>query len=428
MAHPMNRREMISGALLAGAVGASAQTRTGLTTVAATPRRMQDPVLVILFLRGGADGLSIVPPVGDPDYARLRPTLALPAPTDRRAPVAARCVPLDDRFGLHPSLRMLEGLYREGRMGAVHAVGSGDQSRSHFEAMAVMERGLSGTTEGPSGGWLARALAATETPEASPVRALAFTETMPDTLRGAGGASVMRSLTEFRLRGGMEARQSLAGLYGSASSDADYRALLNAGRGTLAVMDAIAALDAISYEPARGAVYPPGPVGDGFRQTACLIKGDLGLEAAFLDMTGWDTHVAQGRDSGWMPSRLDELGRALAAFALDLGTSLQRVTCIVMTEFGRRAYENSGLGTDHGRASCMLAIGAGVAGGRVHGRWPGLGRGALESPGDLAVTTDYRAILTEVLTRTLGPSAARAAFPGYAHVPIGVVTDRKPVE
>lgn len=422
MAAHLSRRELLTGTALAAALAASDPRQMALASVAAVPERRQDRVLVTLFLRGGADGLSIVPPVADPEYHRLRPTLSLASPQDRSAPRAARAIPLDDYFGLNPALRSIERLYRDGLLAVLHAVGSGDRTRSHFEAMAVMERGLAGSTEGPSGGWLARAVTADDEGGVSPLRALAFTETMPDILRGASGATVIRSLTDFRLHGNLETARTLQALYGMDPAGDDDLGLLQAGRGSLRVMDAIAALHPAAYQPSGGAVYPPGPLGDGLRQTACLIKGRLGLEAAFLDATGWDTHVAQGRDSGWLPARLAELGQGLDAFTRDLGAEIGRVTGVVMTEFGRRAYENSGLGTDHGRGSCMFLFGAGVAGGRVHAAWPGLAPRALEPPGDLAVTTDYRRPLYEAVRRTLGATAAAAAFPGYTHTPIGVVS------
>ncbi len=437
MGRKLTRRQIVTGAALAAAAGAANGVGRGLSALASVtlgprPRQTGGDALVVLFLRGGADGLNIVVPHGDDGYYRLRPTLALARPNDRREPTAARVLDLDGFFGLHPALAPLLPLYQAEQFAAVHAVGSGDQTRSHFEAMATMERGLAQQT-GTASGWLARHLASTATEHDSPLRAVAISETMPDSLRGATHAAALTALTDFRLvapsalptgSGGKvfhappPARaealtETLRALYGDTPPHAAPDILTNAGRETLAALEAVKRLDPAHYRPAPGVVYPNNEIGNGFRQVACLIKGDVGLEVACLDFGGWDTHVAQGRDSGWQPARLGDLGRALAAFAADLGPHLAHVTTVVMTEFGRRAYENSGLGTDHGRASCMLALCGGITGGKVYAAWPGLADFQLEGPGDLRVTTDYRDVLAEVLTRRLRNPHLDAVFPDY---------------
>ena len=201
--------------------------------------------------------------------------------------------------------------------------------------------------------------------------------------------------------------------------------LQSAGQETLLAMDAIRQLDPAHYRPAPGVAYPTNDLGNGLRQAACLLKGNIGLEVACLDMGGWDTHVAQGRDTGFQPARLSELGRSLAAFHADLGPDINHVTTIVMTEFGRRAAENSGLGTDHGRASCMFVMGGGVVGGKVHGHWPGLAESQLENAGgeqgDLRVTTDYRDVLAEIVSLRLRNPRLSEVFPEYAPQLRGVV-------
>jgi uncharacterized protein (DUF1501 family) len=432
----LTRRQILTGAALAAAAGAangierSASALTGVT-VGPRPHETGGDALVVLFLRGGADGLNIIIPHGDEDYYRLRPTLALARPNDRTSAVAGRALDLDGFFGLHPALVPLLPLYQQGRFAAVHAVGSGDQTRSHFEAMATMERGIA-SQSGVASGWLARHLAVTATEPESPLRAVAVAETMPDSLRGATNATALLSLTDFRLTapnalptgsGGKvfhapprtdAIAETLHGLYsdtaqGSTATDS----LQHAGQETLAALEAVKRLDPANYRPAPGAVYPNNDLGNGFRQVACLLKGEVGLEIAFLDMGGWDTHVAQGRDAGWQPARLGDLSRALAAFAADLGPRLAHVTTVVMTEFGRRAYENSGLGTDHGRAGCMLLLGGGVAGGKVYAAWPGLTDPKLEDHGDLRVTTDYRDVLAEILVRRLRNPHLAEVFPDY---------------
>lgn len=426
MPNKITRRQLIAGAALTASVGAYGSP-SALEQIAVGPgAHAVGDALVVLFLRGGADGLNIVAPYGDPDYSRLRPSLALARPGDRSAPAAARALDLDGFFGLHPALQPLWPLYKEGHLTPIHAVGSGDQTRSHFEAMATMERGLESGT-GEASGWLARYLNATADPHDSPLRAVSLTETMPDSLRGSPTALALTSLSDYRLHGSIPTgtgnvrfhgadrtsamAQTIGALYGAPGSGGD--ALRTVGRETLAALDAVARLDPKHYRPAPAAHYPAGPVGDGFRQTACLIKGEIGLEVACLEMGGWDTHVAQGRDAGWQPLRLAELGSALGAFAADLGPHLAQVTTIVMTEFGRRAYENTGLGTDHGRASCMFVLGGGVRGGKVHAVWPGLSKGQLDGPGDLRVTTDYRDVLCEVLAHRRSVNALDVVFPGY---------------
>ncbi len=438
MSVKISRRQILTGATLAAAAGAAGGVGRNLSalasvTVGSHTQRTGGDALVVLFLRGGADGLNIVAPYGDDHYYRLRPTLALARPNDRTSDPRARVLDLNGFFGLHPALAPLLPLYQAGQMAVVHAIGSGDQTRSHFEAMATMERGLAGDT-GASSGWLARHLNATAAEGDSPLRAVAVNDTMPESLRGATGATALTSLSDYRLVSpaalptGADNRvyhahtgrtdaiaETLRGLYSNADTGPD--ALRSAGRETLAALEAVKRLDPENYRPAPGAVYPKTPLGNGFRQAACLIKGKVGLEVACLDMGGWDTHVAQGRDSGWQPLRLTELGGALAAFSADLGADMAHVTTVVMTEFGRRAQENTGLGTDHGRASCWFLLGGGIKGGKVYADWPGLAEAQLEGfllgAGDLKVTTDYRDILAEIVARRLHNPNLADVFPDY---------------
>jgi uncharacterized protein (DUF1501 family) len=436
----ITRRQMLTGATLAAAAGAASGIGRSLSalasvTVGPNPHKTGGDALVVVFLRGGADGLNIVAPHGEDEYHRQRPSLALARPNDRKADPKARALDLDGFFGLHPSLSPLLPLYKNGQMGIVHAIGSGDKTRSHFEAMATMERGIASDT-GAASGWLARHLDTTADPNDSPLRAVAITDTMPDSLRGATNATSLTSLADYKLampalmptgsdnktfhapppdKRADAVTETLRGLYAANAGSSD--ALQNAGRETLAALDAIRQLDPAHYKPAPGADYPKNELGNGLRQAACLIKGNIGLEVACLDMGGWDTHVAQGRDAGWQPARLADLGRALAAFAADLGTDMNHVTTVVMTEFGRRVAENSGLGTDHGRAGCLFLMGGGVVGGKVHGEWPGLAEHQLENAGggqgDLRVTTDYRDVLAEIVSARLKNPHLAEVFPDY---------------
>lgn len=440
------RRQVLSGATLAVATGLTAKAGrnfsalANVTLGAEAHRERGGDALVVLFLRGGADGLNIVAPHGDDDYYRLRPTLALARPKDRRTP-AACALDLDGFFGLHPALAPLHPLYKEGLFTVVQGVGSGDQSRSHFEAMATMERGLS-QQSGSASGWLARHLQLTAGEFEPPLRAVSLSETAPDSLRGATTVVSLTSLAEFRIKpptgnAGQAFHlpdrtpaftESLRSLYASEKSNPSSTAshalpvpLEKIGQETLAAIEAIRHLDPAHYTPASGANYPATDLGNGFRQVACLLKGQVGMEVAFLDMNGWDTHITQGRETGWHANILGELGKTLGAFATDMGRGMQQVTVIVMTEFGRRAYENYSLGTDHGRASCLFLMGGGVQGGKVHGNWGGLSPEKLESPGDLKVTTDYRDILAEVLERRIKNRRAKEVFPEYTPRPVNVV-------
>lgn len=438
MASHITRRQVITGAALAAAAGAATCSRpfSALANITLGPRphNTGGDTLVVIFLRGGADGLNIVPPYFEDDYYRLRPSIGIPRPNDKSAPLASRAIQLDSRFGLHPALAPLRPFYESGMLAAIHAIGSGDQTRSHFEAMATMERGNS-RDSGASSGWLARHLLSTAEDVEAPLRAVAIAETMPESLRGATNATALQTLADYRLMGYQldthgnnpvsrpsaprtdALYETLQSLYGG--SDRDQ--LRSAGRETLSALDAVKRLDPAHYQAANGVVYPKQELGTGMRQAACMIKGNVGLEVACLDLGGWDTHITQGGASGIQASRLSELGSSLAAFASDLGPLMSRVTVIAMTEFGRRAYENTSLGTDHGRGSCMFVMGGGVNGGKVYADWPGLSEDKLEDHGDLRVTTDYRDLLSEVLKKRLKNDRLDQVFLDYSPKTRGVL-------
>lgn len=401
-------RRTVLGTALAAAVAAWAG-RSALAQIE-TSSGHRGNVVVTLFLRGGMDGLSMVVPHGIDEYHKQRPTLSLGTP--KRNGV----VDLDGRFGLHPVLQPLKPFWAEGKLAVLHGVGSLDQSRSHFEAMATMERGAGATAAEVPSGWLARALDIAPDTRHSPLRALTIGAIFPDILRGASGATQIHSLDEIKLAGTPTFATSLARLYDGADD-----AVAVAGRDTLSLLKTLEKLDPKRYTPERGATYPKTDLGEALRQTAILIKADVGLQACALDRFGWDTHVTQGGATGYLAGMLDELGKALAAFGTDLGPELDRVTVVVMTEFGRRVPENSQLGTDHGRASAWLALGGGVKGGKVYERIKSLKPADLEGPGDLPVTTDYRDILTELAAQRLGVGArARDIFPGAPGTTVGV--------
>jgi uncharacterized protein (DUF1501 family) len=427
-AAPGPTRRAVLGSTIAAALAAWAGQQSALAGVTITPEKSEPgaarppQVLVVVFLRGGADGLSLVPPYAEDAYHRLRPTIGLTSPDDKKVSAPARSLNLDGFFGLHPSLAPLQPLFADGSLAVVHAVGSSDESLSHFEAMATMENGLPKSAS--SNGWLARYLAAAPTANPSPLRGLAFGAGLPDSLRGAANAVALESLADFRLSvPATPLADALAALYGGAESD-HGDPVHRAGRETLHVLDVLRRLDPNHYKPERGAVYPQSDLGAGFRQTACLIKARVGLEVACLDHRGpylWDTHVAQ---PSVFPAQAADLAQAIAAFTRDIGSDgLKNVTVIAMTEFGRRVQENSGLGTDHGHGSVLFALGGSVRGGKVYGKWPGLEPHQLTPPGDLRITTDYRQVLSEIIGGIQGPSfPTQRVFSGLMpREPLGIV-------
>ncbi len=377
-------------------------------------------ILVSIFLRGGADGLNAVVPYFEDAYYRNRPNLSVPPPKAG----GAHLLDLDGKFGFHPALAPLLPAFREGELAILHACGSQDGTRSHFEAMAAIERGLAYEGSGPTSGWIARHLASTQKESDSPLRAVAFGGTLPDSLRGARTAVALESLSDFRLDVPEEQQAHfhhvLGELYAGGKDE-----VLHAGGETLAVLDSLKKIDPKQYRPANGAKYPTSDLGQGLLQTSCLIRANLGLEVAALDRGGWDTHYAQGSTVGIFTLSLDDLAQSLAAFRQDMGQEMRRVTVVVMTEFGRRLAENAGLGTDHGRASFMMVLGGGAKGGHVYAKWPGLEPHQLDETGDLRVTTDYRDVLGEVLQSRMRNDHTPDVFVGYVPKPIGITTPLK---
>jgi uncharacterized protein (DUF1501 family) len=376
-------------------------------SAAPSPRR---DILVCIFLRGGADGLNVVVPFGDDDYHRSRPSLAIPQPgSGRRA-----ALDLDGFFGFHPSLAPLKELYEDGLLAAVHATGSPDKTHSHFDAMDFMERGTPGS-KAVSTGWIGRHLATLDTGNPSPFRAVGVGSLLPASLRGPVPATALRSIAGFHLQGlpGQEAETArfqarLASLHaGDAWLDLQARQ-------TLEAIATLAAADPGSRGPANGARYPDSDFGRALRQTAQLIKADLGLEVACVDMGDWDTHAQQGRTTGPMADLLADLAAGLTAFVTDLANRMGRITVVTMSEFGRRVRPNGSGGTDHGHGNFMFLLGGGVRGGRIYGDWPGLAADQLVGPGDLAITTDYRTVLAEILERRLLNPRIDEVFPRFS--------------
>ncbi|MCI0433942.1 MAG: DUF1501 domain-containing protein [Gemmatimonadetes bacterium] len=373
----------------------------------ADPMLARKKIFVAIFQRGGVDGLNMVVPYGDEHYYEYRPTIAIPAPSRQRD----SALDLDGYFGLHPWMKEIHELYTQGTLAIVNAVGSPHSTRSHFEAQDYMESAVPGSrTVGD--GWLNRYLHRNQHPEATSFRAVAMGPVLPRALKGEAPALALGEMT----RGGpiTDATPIYESLYSR-----DSNSLVS---GTAQEMfDALRRLkeaDPAKYAPAPGVRYPNGEFGRSLRELAQLIKADLGVEIAFVDIGGWDTHNNQGAiDNGELPTRLRAFSQAIHAFSRDLGDRMQDVVLLTMSEFGRTARENGNAGTDHGKANVMFVLGGGVQGGRIHGNWPGLAREQLNENRDLALTTDFRDVFAELLARHLGCRDLNAIFPDFTPDP-----------
>lgn len=365
--------------------------------------------LVVIFLRGAADVLNMVVPHGENAYYNLRPSLGIPRPDDTRAKNESRTINLDGFFGLHPEMRLLLEMWQEKQLAIIHACGAPDESRSHFKAMELMERGVD-DERGPASGWIGRHLATLDTGNSSPLRAIGLGQMPQRSLSGSVPVSALRSIADFHLgkdlRAVAQMRSALNTIY---AEDV-------AGQETLKILDILQKLDPIAQsQNSQIAQYPDSDFGLALRQTALLIKAEVGLEVAAIDLGGWDTHFAQ---AGIQVNLLKDLSAGLAAFHAEMHDHLGSLTVVTMSEFGRRAAENGSLGTDHGHGSMMMVMGGHVNGGRIHGQWPGLETEQLVGPGDLAVTTDYRDVLAEIIQNRLNNPAVGEIFPGYFPAPL----------
>jgi uncharacterized protein (DUF1501 family) len=362
---------------------------------------MKDRILVLVSLRGGVDALNAVVPHGDPDYYRLRPSLAIAGP--RASGPAA--LDLDGFFGLHPALAPLLPFWERRELAIVQAVGWPGVSHSHFEAWEEIECGVVGDDR-PQSGWLARALALRGA--RSPLTAVAFADTMPRLLTGALGATVLSSLREYRL----QAAEDRGGRFVRALQAAYARTAFPVGASGRFTLEAIHAIEKIT---ARDAPDPPGAsrFASQLSMIARLVRADVGLEAASAELGGWDFHFAEGSTGGSMARLLAELAGGLVRFRQDLGGDWRRVVVVAISEFGRRAAENGSGGTDHGRAGTIFVAGGSVGGGRIYGDWPGLSPSRLIDPGDVAITTDFRDVLMEFLPSGLSAAEREKVFPRY---------------
>ena len=356
--------------------------------------------LIVVFQRGGMDGLNVVVPFKDNAYYALRPSIAVKEPASGEE----RAIDLDGYFGLHPALSPLKAIYDGGKLAIIHAAGSPDNSRSHFDAQDYMELGTPGIKSTPEG-WLNRYLSEKRGAD-TPFRGVAVNPQTPRMMAGAAPTLSMSSIEEFRLRN-VTMAPTLEKLYAN-STDPLFR------QGGKSLFDAMAKLRAIESKiPQSTGNYPAGRFSVGLKQIARLIKADVGLEIAFTEIEGWDTHVAEGGATGQLANRLKELGEGLAAFYQDLGDRIEDVVLVTMSEFGRTARENGNRGTDHGHANVMFVLGGKVRGGKVYGRWPGLAPEVLYESRDLDLTTDYRTVCGEILARHMAQRELTRIFPGF---------------
>lgn len=365
-------------------------------------------ILLVIFQRGAADGLNIVVPFKEKAYYELRPSIALPPPAsgDEQS-----LIDLDGFFGFHPALRPLMDAFREGHLAVIHAAGSPDNTRSHFDAQDYMESATPGV-KSTRDGWLNRYLLAMARPGATPFRGLSMTGSLPRSLQGRASAVAMGSIGGFDVRAGAysdQVRESFRTLYTSSASPM----LRRAGREAFEAVEYLKKHAATGHQPAPGADYPRSPLGNSLRQIAQLIKSDIGLEVAFAETGGWDHHANEGAAQGQLALRLTDYARSLSALYRDLGDRLSEVVVLTMTEFGRTARENGNRGTDHGHAGVMFALGGPVRGGKVYGKWPGLDRDRLYEGRDLALTTDFRNVFGEVLVKHMGLKDPKPVFPGF---------------
>lgn len=414
------RRGFIAGC--SAAIAALSGSRFNTLAFAAEPNASDD-VLVHVFLRGGMDGLNLVPPIDGPDrglYEGLRPRLRVPTSGTGAA------LSLDGQFGLHPSAAPLLELYQDGRLAIVHAAGMTEANRSHFDAMQFIELGTPGS-KSVTTGWLTRHLESACLPDEIIMPSLAVGNLQPVSLLGSNETVNLDDPQSFALNTGPyhwrpAQRTALRRLYQNSSW------LHEAGLQALNALDIIELNASGDYVPENGAVYPSGTFGDHLQTVAQMIKLDLGLRVATLDLGGWDTHEGQGNGSGgYFSSLVGELAQGLHAFYTDLDGSgasprTGRLTCVVQSEFGRRCAENANAGTDHGHGNALLVLSGNAVGG-LHGTWPGLAQGQLFEGDDLAVTTDYRQVLAEILVKRFGQTELETIFPGFTdYQPLGLIT------
>ncbi len=371
----------------------------------ATTAQAQGKKLVVLFQRGAADGLNIVVPYGEPDYYAMRPAIAIQK---------NEVIDLDGFFGLHPAMQPLKPLWDQGHLAIIHSAGSPDTTRSHFDAQDYMESGTPGV-KSTADGWLNRALQAEDIARHQPstaFRAVALGAQIPRTLQGKIPAVAINNVQDFNVGGRNPNGAAMSSTFEAMYAHSGDALLHGTGAETFDAVKMLKATDPAHYTPASGANYPNGAFGSSLRQVAQLLKANLGVEAAFADIGGWDTHQNQGNSTGQLAARLKDFSEGIAAFWIDMGDQANDLVLVTMSEFGRTVRQNGTAGTDHGHANVMFVLGGPVRGGKIYGRWPGLAPESLYEGRDLAITTDFRQVLGEASYRALGAKNLNLTFPG----------------
>lgn len=399
----MDRRVFIKNGSLALLSLGFAPNFIAKTVLAA---RARQKVLVTIFQRGAVDGLNMIVPYGEEWYYKVRPSIGVAKPGQESG-----AVDLDGFFGIHPSMSPLAELFHRKELAVVHACGSPDPTRSHFDAQDYMESGTPGV-KATRDGWLNRYLHAQEHAQATPFRAVSLTQQLPRSLQGVAPALAMAQVGQFGLRGDTETDMMQSGFETQYAAAAD-KVLGSTGTEAFDAVKMLKEVNPGQYTPGNGAVYPRSGFGDAMRQIAQLIKSDLGLEVAFAELGGWDTHVQQGNGTGQLANRLGDFAQALNAFYVDMGDRMSDVVVVTMSEFGRAVTENGNRGTDHGHGNAMMIMGGGVKGGKVYGTWPGLAPERRYENRDLAVTTDFREVFTELVKKHLAAKDTSAVFPEF---------------
>src|SRR5687768_7030497 len=412
----MQRRAFVkSGALALVTMGLSPRFLRRTALGMELPGAAKGRTLICLFQRGAADALNVVVPHGEAAYYAMRPRIAIPRPSGRPG-AAPSAVDLDGFFGLHPSLEPLKPLWDRGILAPVQAVGSPSTTRSHFDAQDYMESGTPDVKSTPDG-WLNRYLATKGTCQEcapsgvrqSPFQAVAMGDQTPRILEAPAPAVAMTTIDASTVRAGGTSAEQVEALYRTGSSDVVHAS----GSEMFDAVKMLRSANPQRYQPEHGALYPRSQFGQRLREIAQLIKANVGMEIAFADVGGWDTHVNQGGATGQLANRLGDFAQSIAALVTDLGDRMENAVILTMSEFGRMARENGTGGTDHGHAGAMFAIGGAIKGGKVHGKWPGLAREQLYEGRDLALTTDFRAVFGEIASKHLGAARLDTVFPGY---------------
>ncbi|MEZ5347191.1 MAG: DUF1501 domain-containing protein [Pyrinomonadaceae bacterium] len=408
----MNRRYFLksSGIALAsfGLMGAAPEFLHQFAHAATDVRQNgKRKILITIFQRGAVDGLNMIVPHGESEYYDLRRTIAIPKPGKNNG-----AIDLDGFFGLHPALKPLESFWADKNLAVIQSAGSPDNTRSHFDAQDYMESGTPGF-KATRDGWLNRALQESESQKTSPFRAVSMTRQIPRTMMGRYPTVAMTNLETFSIRAGAYSNNVQGGFEGLWQQEANDR-LSETGKETFEAVNYLKEANPSQYRPENGARYPANELGNSLKQISQLIKAGVGLEAAFAEMGGWDTHRGQGGSQGQLANLLRGFGQAIAAFATDMGSRMDDIVILTMSEFGRTARQNGSAGTDHGHGNSMLVLGNSVKGGSVYGDWKGLKTSELYQGRDLAVTTDFRDVIGEIIYQHLGNKELSGIFPRYS--------------